>query len=326
MSAADVMAVLATASNTDPATATPPKPAVEPQFSPYEKLRVEPTLWPQIKEIIESSIANAPRERQKAIGPSELGTDCLHCLAAKLAGWPKRKGVAWLPFVGTCVHEHFERMFSDLNPQGFDENVRNRPYETEMRVTVGSLHGITDGYEVRGSIDLYDRRSASTVDWKIVGATTLKDVKAHGPSQTYMVQASLYGIGLRNAGERVERNCIFFLPRNGISLNDALPMEMRFDERPGLWALARAQLLVTFLDLIEQADGIEMRDAWIRLLPASATHCFDCGSWPDDRNRTIPELRKPDTVQVPDSWQRLIPLLQPTYQPNPQSTRQQPTK
>lgn len=314
MSDADVLAVIngdETAPDRVPAASVVGKPTA------YELLRVDATLWPRIRELIEDNIGNAPRERQKAIGPSELGTDCLHCLAAKLAGWPKRKGVAWLPFVGTCVHEHFERMFMGLNPQGFDPDVKHRPYETEMKVTVGELHGLEGGYPVRGSIDLYDRRSASTVDWKIVGSTTLKDVKAHGPSQTYMVQASLYGIGLRNAGEKVERNCIFFLPRNGISLNDALPVELRFSDKPGLWALARAQMLVTFMDLIEQQDGADARDAWIHMLPASATHCFDCGSWPDDTANGIPELAEPSTPEVPERWKRLIPLLEPTMREVP---------
>ena len=49
-------------------------------------------------------------------------------------------------------------------------------------------------------------------------------------------------------------------------------------------------MLVTFMDLIEQQDGPDVRDAWIHLLPVSATHCFDCGSWPDDAANGIPEL------------------------------------
>ena len=256
MSTDDVLAVLDGEGNLPTASAHAAEDA-----TPYGLLRVDATLWPQIRELIEDNIRNAPREKQRAIGPSELGTDCVHCLAAKLAGWPRKRGTAWLPFIGTCVHEHFEHMFADLNPQGFDPDARHRPYETEMRVTVGELHGLAGGYQMRGSIDLYDRESASTLDLKIVGATTWKDVKAHGPSQTYMVQASLYVIGLRNAGEKVERNCIFFLPRNGISLNDALPVEMRFSDKPGLWALARAQMLATFMDLIEQQDGTDARDA-----------------------------------------------------------------
>lgn len=46
----------------------------------------EPRLWPEIRQLIEADIANAPRELQREIGPSELGTDCVHCLAAKLVG------------------------------------------------------------------------------------------------------------------------------------------------------------------------------------------------------------------------------------------------
>lgn len=163
MSTTDVLAVL---NGTGTSDIDNPSSTVE-TATAYELLRVDAALWPRIRKLIEADIRDAPRERQKAIGPSELGTDCPHCLAAKLAGWPRRRGAAWLPFIGTCVHEHFERMFARLNPQGFDPNMGQRPYETEMRVTVGELHGLAGGYPVQGSIDLYDRHSASTIDWKM---------------------------------------------------------------------------------------------------------------------------------------------------------------
>ena len=73
---------------------------------------VESTEWTEIRGIIEDHITNQPRSLQKEIGPSELGTDCLHCLAARLAGWEKRQSAAWLPFIGTCVHERFEHLFN----------------------------------------------------------------------------------------------------------------------------------------------------------------------------------------------------------------------
>lgn len=106
-------------------------------------------MWPQIRELIESDIHNAPRECQKSIGPSELGTDCVHCLAAKLVGWQRRRGTVWLPFIGTYVYEHFERMSASLNPQDFGPDVQHRLYGTEMRVTVGELHGF--GRRLSGS-------------------------------------------------------------------------------------------------------------------------------------------------------------------------------
>ena len=61
----------------------------KPPVTPKTKIGTmeEPQLWPEIRQLIEADIQNAPRELQREIGPSELGTDCVHCLAAKLAGW-----------------------------------------------------------------------------------------------------------------------------------------------------------------------------------------------------------------------------------------------
>ncbi len=157
-------------------------------------------LWPEIRRIIETRMSSQPRDLQREIGPSELGTSCVHCLAAKLAGWPERRQPAWLPFIGTCVHARFEQWFKDVEElvevPDMDGLALQRRFTPEMRVTVGHLQGLHAGYDVQGSIDLYDRKTGSTIDWKIVGNTTLTKVKAHGPSQQYRVQASLYGIGL----------------------------------------------------------------------------------------------------------------------------------
>lgn len=284
----------------------------------------EPRLWPEIRQLIEADIANAPRELQREIGPSELGTDCVHCLAAKLAGWPERRSPGWLPFIGTCVHAHFETMFYDLNgepafqfPYTSEDNVTElvERWRSEYRVTVGRLQGLHGGYDVTGSIDLWDRKTRSTIDWKIVGNTTVTKVKAHGPSQQYRIQASLYGMGLQNEGERVERNCIYFLPRNKTSLGDALPWETRFDPEPGKWALSRAQLLVNLMDCVEQAEGPDVRDSWIKQLPAAGPDkCFSCKGrvWPD--MSALPEFDEKPWPDVPDKWLQLIPLIEPEYQ------------
>lgn len=273
----------------------------------------KPALWPEIRSLIETHIRNQPRSLQTHLGPSELGTTCVHCLAAKLAGWPRQnRQAAWLPFIGTSVHAQFEQLFPTLNKQGFDDSGKGVRYETELHVTCGQLHGLYGGYEIGGSIDLYDRWEAATIDWKVVGSTTLRLAKIQGPSQQYQVQASLYGMGLNLADQPIHRSCIYFLPRNGISLNDAIPWEQEWDPQPGRWALARAQLLVNLMDVIEQADGADVRDAWISLLPRAEDHCFDCGSWPDDNPlNDITTSKTPPTVS--DRWKQLIPLIQPTY-------------
>lgn len=269
---------------------------------------VESTLWSDIRQIIEDSIVNAPRSLQKRIGPSELGTDCVHCLAAKLAGWEHSQGVAWLPFIGTCVHEHFEHYFTSLSVT-VGSPFEGR-FETEKRVTVGRLQGLQDGYDVSGSIDLWDKKTCSTVDWKIVGSTTLRSARTHGPSQQYQVQASLYGLGLVAEGETVEHSCVFYLPRTSMSLNDAYAWEHEFQPELGLWALQRAQLLVTLLDMIELNSGVGVRDAWISMLPRSTSHCFDCSTWPD--SGLAREFSSSDKPVVPEQYESFIKLIPPT--------------
>ncbi|MDF7641744.1 PD-(D/E)XK nuclease family protein [Bifidobacterium sp. ESL0784] len=284
-------------------------------------------LWPRIRAVIENAIVNNPRSLQKTIGPSELGTDSLHTLAAKLAGWPHPEQPNWATYVGTSVHAQLQGLFDSLN-EVKDEQEQNmldtmfgrfRDYKrflTEEKVTVGHLEGLYGGYDVTGSIDLYIPGCATIIDWKNVGTTTAKTVKANGVSQQYRVQVSLYGLGIRNADLPVEWVSDIFLPRTGLSLNDTVPRRWPFDPKPGQWALARAQLLVNLMDVIEQTDGPEMRDAWISLLPESPTHDFNDGTWPDSDQLGLGIDEKP-RPEVPEKWRQLIPLLEPTYQPQP---------
>lgn len=270
--------------------------------------RLESTEWAQLRPIIEEHILTQPRTLQKRIGPSELGTDCVHCLAAKLAGWEHKPAkAAWIPFEGTCVHAAFEQLFAPLG------------YQTELKVIVGKL----DGEPITGSIDLYDEKSGTTVDWKTVGNTTLKAAKANGPSQQYVVQASLYGLGVRNA----KRSVIVYLPRNAMTLDDAFSYEFTYDPRPGWWALDRAQILLDLLDLIGRTDGARMRDAWIRQLPRSQGHCFDCGTWKDERGDADPfGLDQTDTpIDLPQRWTRLGQLVEPRYEGHLANKEQQET-
>lgn len=290
----------------------------EPQTSDTDR---DSDLWPEIRRIIETRMSSQPRDLQREIGPSELGTSCVHCLAAKLAGWPERRRPAWLPFIGTCVHARFEQWFKDVEElvevPDMDGLALRRRFTPEMRVTVGHLQGLHAGYDVQGSIDLYDRKTGSTIDWKIVGNTTLTKVKAHGPSQQYRVQASLYGIGLENRGEAVRYSRIYFLPKTKTSLADALPWQTQFDPKPGRWALARAQLIVNLMDCIEQAEGIDVRDSWIHSLPAAGPDgCFQCRSavWPD---QGMPEgFDDKEWTPIPDKWARLASVIEPEYQEN----------
>ena len=277
----------------------------------------EPLLWDEIHAIINQHIMSSPRSLQKAPGPSELGTSCVHCLAARLAGWARQANPAWLPYIGTSVHAQLEKLFTSLSNMNeyhlmVDGDKVFPRFATEYRVYVGRLQGSMGGYDVNGSIDLVDYKTHATCDWKITGSNTITSVKAEGASQQYKVQASLYGIGLENEGVEVVKSCIYFLPRNSQTLDSAYPVEYAYDRDLGVWALQRAQLLVTFLDMIEREAGVQMRDQWISSLPRDRDRCFNCNIYKDSG---LAEEFTDSEIKLPAKYKKLAALIEPTYKP-----------
>lgn len=239
----------------------------------------------EARGVIEHAITHHPRSLQTMIGPSEIGTPCDHCLAAKLAGWEQtRDGIPWLPTVGTAVHAWLEEAFIT------HENRRNASvttglrYVTEGRVMVGHI----GGQEVWGSVDLTDLHVGMTVDWKIVGASTLKNAR-RGPSEVYRVQADLYAKGWNDAGHRVDHVAIAYLPRNAVSLNDAVWWSAPHDRSRAEAALARAEQLHANLAALASISTTA-RDTWITGLPR-ASGCYDCARFPDGAGITPPGHR-----------------------------------
>lgn len=286
----------------------------ESSVADLETQTLEPDEWNIILPILENAMSNQPRSLQTELGPSELGTDCLHCLAAKMVGWEQHPTPSWRAWIGTAVHAQHEQVFLQLNGTNVDDPTRPLHWKTEYPVISGHLSGLTAGYDIGGHIDLWDRKTNATIDWKIVGPTTLKNVRARGASQQYQVQASLYGIGLQNQGAQVDRSCIFFLPLGELDLRKAIPWEAKFSPVLGQWALERANLLMTFLDLITSQEGKEVRDAWItNILPRTGTHCFDCDTFDDSPN--IDLLGTKNQTPVPPKWVDLAELLPSTYTP-----------
>lgn len=209
-------------------------------------------LWLELRDRIEHHGANLPRNLQRVIGPSEVGIDCDRCLGHKLAQSRKREGFSWRPFIGTVMHDALAGIF--------DGGV----YTPEQRVSVGEI----DGMEVNGSSDLYVLEDAAVVDWKVVGPTTLKGVRARGASQQYRTQLQLYGRGWARAGFRVDRVVICYLPRNAASLNDTLWWSEPYDEAVAVAALERA----TVLAVAGRTLGWDVVLPQLKRTPG----CFDC--------------------------------------------------
>lgn len=227
--------------------------------------------WADYKRIIERHIDNQPRSLQKAIGPSELGNPCDRCLISKLGGLEESKepGTSWLPFIGTSVHAQLENIFLAAN-----EGLPLTRYLVESTVSVGFV-GTT---EVTGHADLFDLHTGEVTDWKVVGSTTLRKVRAEGPSETYRRQAHLYGRGFTRRGLTVNRVRIAFLPRNDVTLSGAIIWSEPYDESVAVETLTRASMF---------AYGIETvgLDQMLALAPPHTGTEYSCARYGNPTSR-----------------------------------------
>ena len=214
---------------------------------------------------IKTALREQPRSLQQGIGPSELGNECEHCLAAKLAGWVQHPQAAWLPAIGTFVHTALAEIF-ERHPDR---------YLVETRVMVGRL----GDKEVWGSSDLYDKETDTVVDYKIVGATTLKAAAKTGPTRRYFTQAHAYGTGFANAGYPVKRVAICYLPRNALSLDFGVWWEAHYDPSITTLALNHAEAILWQIEGLRAVDPAAV-PVWIGGLPR-AKGCFDCARYAD---------------------------------------------
>ena len=225
------------------------------------------------------AITNHPRSLQKRIGPSEIGNPCAHCLAARLAGWEKTElGVPWTTTKGTAVHFWLEHLFMDADTRRPDYVARGhkKRWVCEETVWVGDI-GDTP---ITGSTDLFDLHAGQTVDWKFVGQNSLKKYRAKGPSDTYRVQAHLYGRGWERRGCKVNAVSILFLPAQSAAWGDHFWWSEPYDEQIALAALERANHLDKQIRTLRAFAGEEAVTQWISGLDR-ADGCFDCRKYPD---------------------------------------------
>lgn len=212
-------------------------------------------------DVIKRAVNNHPRSLQARIGPSELGGPCARKIGYKLSGHDEinhTDDTPWLPTVGTAVHTWLEDQFTQANA---GQDIAR--WLTELSVCVGEVLGV----EITGSCDLYDRVTATVLDWKIVGPTQLKKYRSQGPGEQYRSQGHLYGRGLTRRGLPVDTVTIAFLPRNG-ELRDAYFWSEPYEEQVALDALQRAE----GIGLTMQALGT----AGLPLLATADAYCTRC--------------------------------------------------
>jgi hypothetical protein len=183
---------------------------------PGEQLALE------LGDIITKAGIYAPRSKQVAIGPSEVGHECVRRLAYKMLDWEKvneSQGGNWVAQVGTAIHAHLADIFAKIEG-----------YEVEQRVTIRP--GLS------GTVDLYDAKRGIVMDWKTTGFKGLQERRSQGATHQQLVQVMLYGYGKAQTGALVNQVALIYLPTSGGL--DEMHVELHdYNEQMALDALAR---------------------------------------------------------------------------------------
>ena len=197
-------------------------------------------LLDELRSIIARRIADHPRSQQTRLGPSEIGDPCARRLAYKLTGLPKAREMStpWRPTVGTAVHAWLEEALAEDNTT-LRQRIGTSRWLMETSIDAGPMAGA----RLTGHSDLYDRITCTVIDWKIIGPSAHKTLRAdlntgRGPRPEYQVQLHTYGLGYVNRGLHVERVMLVALPAAG-ELDDALMWHAPWDRAVADAAMAR---------------------------------------------------------------------------------------
>lgn len=158
------------------------------------------------------------RDKQRKVGPSELGDLCERCLAEKLLGvHEEEKTHPLAPMIGTAFHLYLENV------------IGLKDYLKETGVTVGTIDCYGD---ISGTADGFDIETGHVVDYKVLSKKKIKafasatfldesynpefysDSMTEGQIKKYYYQMQLYGLGMENAGYEVNHTSLILFPRD----------------------------------------------------------------------------------------------------------------
>lgn len=217
---------------------------------PNEQLALE------LGDIITKAGIYAPRSKQVAIGPSEVGHECVRRLAYKMLDWEKvneSQGGNWVAQIGTAVHAHLANIFEKIEG-----------YEVEQRVTIRP--GLS------GTVDLYDSKRGIVMDWKTTGFKGLQERRSQGATQQQLVQVMLYGYGKAQTGALVNQVALIYLPTSGGL--DEMHVELHdYDEQMALEALSRIDTITSTLVGIDVENNPQN---WAVLPKTANKNCSYC--------------------------------------------------
>lgn len=206
------------------------------------------------------------RDRQRKVGPSELGDLCERCLAEKLLGIHKDENSHPLaPIIGTAFHLYLENV------------IGLKGYLKETKVTVGTVDGYGD---ISGTCDGFDVAAGHVVDYKVLSKKKIKafssatffneqqEPEFYSDSRTelqlkkYFYQMMLYGLGLENSGHEVNYCSLVLFPRDCTVesvLEASHELCFKYDRAAALAVLERANQIFQWAD--ENRDNIRELDS-----------------------------------------------------------------
>jgi len=205
------------------------------------------------------------RDRQRKVGPSELGDMCERCLAEKLLGvHDEERSHPLAPMIGTAFHAYLENI------------VALEDYLKETRVEVGEIKGYGT---ISGTADGFDITTGCVVDYKVLSKKKIKkfssatffndnhdpeffaDSMTEGQLKKYYYQMMLYGLGMENHGYVVRHAALIMFPRDCTveSVNEAShELCFKYNRDAALAVLNRAQHIFDWAnDNKDQLDELE---------------------------------------------------------------------
>ena len=216
--------------------------------------------------IIRELTKPSERDKQRKVGPSELGDLCERCLAEKLLGvHEEEKTHPLAPMIGTAFHLYLENV------------IGLKDYLKETKVTVGTIEGYGD---ISGTCDGFDVSTGHVVDYKVLSKKKIKafssatffneehdpefysDSATEGQLKKYYYQMMLYGLGMENAGYEVH-HCSLILFARDVSVESVMTgsheLCFKYNREAALNVLERANQIFKWAtknkDHLEELDS-----------------------------------------------------------------------
>jgi hypothetical protein len=220
--------------------------------------------------VVSAVSGRSARDRQKTLGPSELGERCEYCLGEKILIVQKgtsrltvKKYFSYAAWVGTAIHEKLDRAMENLESEVF--TVR------ELTLMIASLPGLGD---IWGHTDCYVPDWGEVIDYKtkLDKEAVYKLLHQEELTRTEGIleprlekmwdQTMLYGLGVERSGKPVEAVSLVVLPRYSDDLGEIKTVTRRYDRDRALGVLDRVARTVEKLRIFGVTSLAMGDDCW----------------------------------------------------------------